>query len=65
MPFQVPSSVKMNCVRDLFLFKEASNKISIGEASKWYLFSHKTLKRIHHHLLYAKLIVLLHEPVER
>ena len=70
LDFQGPGDLtRFKFVRDLksyqALFKGVSGEIAIGEASPWYLYVPKAVKRIQHHIPDAKLIVILRDPVER
>ncbi|NET04135.1 MAG: sulfotransferase [Symploca sp. SIO2B6] len=47
------------------LFKDAANKIAIGEATTWYLYSQKAPECIKHYIPDVKLIVILRNPVDR
>lgn len=47
------------------LFQNAQDKIVLGEATTWYLYSPKAAERIQYYIPNAKLIAILRNPVDR
>jgi len=47
------------------LFEHVSSETAIGEASHWYLYSHRAASRIKAHLPDIKMLAILRDPVKR